>query len=92
MIDASAQFPKARDAWPGAEIWGPVVDWLRGLMGGATPPQPRRPVVPREEHADLSWLDRLQETISNVRDTVRAVESQWRRMQKMVDDFFGLFQ
>jgi penicillin-binding protein 1A len=93
MIDAAAQFPKARDAWPGAAIWGPALDWLRGLLGEATPAHPRRPPAPsREEQADLSWLDRLQETISNVRDTIRAVENQWQRMQKMVDDFFGLFQ
>jgi penicillin-binding protein 1A len=93
MIDAAAQFPKARDAWPGAAIWGPALDWLRGLLGEATPAHPRRPPAPpREEQADLSWLGRLQETITNVRDTIRAVENQWQRIQKMVDDFFGLFQ
>jgi penicillin-binding protein 1A len=93
MIDAGAPFPKARDAWPGAAIWGPAVDWLRGLLGDSAPAHTGRPPPPRREgHADLSWLDRLQETISNVRDTVRAVESQWQRLQKMLDDFVGLFQ
>ena len=36
MIDVGAHFPKARDALPGATVWGPVLDWARHLVGIVT--------------------------------------------------------
>ena len=41
MIDVGAHFPKARDALPASQIWGPALDWLRELLGvTTTPPHP----------------------------------------------------
>jgi hypothetical protein len=62
------------------------------LLGDSAPTHPGRAPPRSEERADLSFLGRLQQTIGNVRDTLRTVESEWRRLQKMLDDFFGLFQ
>lgn len=92
MIDAGAQFPEARDAWPGAAVWGPAVDWLRDLFGDAPPRPGKAPPPPGEQGGDLSLLERLRETVGNVLDTIRTIESEWRRFKKIIDDFFGLFQ
>jgi penicillin-binding protein 1A len=35
MIDTGARFPKARDVLPGSQIWGPVLDWVRGFFGSS---------------------------------------------------------
>ena len=41
MIDVGAHFPKARDALPGSQIWGPALDWVRQLFGITATPAPK---------------------------------------------------
>jgi penicillin-binding protein 1A len=86
MIDTSAQFPRARDAWPGASIWGPALDWLRGLIsdeparGNATPPP-----------KDASTREKLEQAVKSVRETEQAVQREWQRLQDIQDRIFNFF-
>ena len=46
MIDVGAHFPKARDALPGVQFWGPALDWVRRLFGiTATPSLPKASIL-----------------------------------------------
>jgi penicillin-binding protein 1A len=87
MIDTTAEFPHARDAWPGASIWGPALDWLRGLIGGEPARRSSTPPPPKE----ASTLEKLEQTVRTARETEQTVRREWRRLQDMLDrirDFF----
>ena len=87
MIDAAAQFPGARDAWPGASVWGPALDWLRGLISDE--PAPPRPEAPQQE---LSTLEKAERAIRSARETEQEVRREWRRLQDMLDRILNFFR
>jgi penicillin-binding protein 1A len=87
MIDTAAEFPHARDAWPGASIWGPALDWLRGLIGDEPARRSNTPPAPKE----ASTLEKMEQTVRTARETEQTVRREWRRLQDMLDrirDFF----
>jgi penicillin-binding protein 1A len=86
MIDANAQFPHARDAWPGASIWGPPLDWLRGLI--ADEPAQRRPAAPPKE---VSTLEKMEQAIRSARETEQEVQREWRRLQDLLQQVLNFF-
>jgi penicillin-binding protein 1A len=91
MIDVGAQFPRARDSWFGAEIWGPPLDWLEKLFGGAaSAPRPAPPPVQRKDQE--SALDTVEQAVENAREAERALRRDWEAVRKMIDDVLGVFR
>jgi penicillin-binding protein 1A len=95
MLDTAAQFPQARDAWPGASLWGPPLDWLRGLFGDeperrAPAPTPTR--APPPLPADASVFDKAEQAIDEARATGQAVQREWQRLQKLIDQVSAFFR
>lgn len=94
MLDTAAQFPEARDAWPGASIWGPPLDWLRQLFGDEparrAPTQAPPPVPPAP--ADESVLDKAKQAIGEARAAGQAIQREWQRLQNLIDQVQKFFQ
>ena len=88
MLDTGAQFPQARDAWPGASIWGPPLDWLRKFLGN----EPVRHVPAPRAPADASVFDKAERTIDDARATGQAVQREWQRLENIVDKVLGFFR
>jgi penicillin-binding protein 1A len=91
MIDTAEEFPRAREAWPGASIWGPPLDWLRGLIGQEPARHPPVP-VPSPARKDLSTLEKIEQAVRSARDTEQAVQREWRRFQDMLDRVLNFFR
>ena len=89
MIDTAEEFPRARDSWPGASIWGPPLDWLRGLIGQEAP---QRHPAPKPVPKDLSTLEKIEQAVGSARETEQAVQREWRRLQDTLDRFLNFFR
>ena len=74
MIDTAAVFPRARDGLPGAAIWGPPLDWLRGLIGDDPAPRKAAPAN------NVSSLEKMEQLIRDAFETGEAVQREWRRL------------
>ena len=86
MIDTAAVFPRARDGLPGAAIWGPPLDWLRGLIGGDPAPRKAAPAN------NVSSLEKMEQLIRDAFETGEAIQREWRRLRDFIDrvlQFFG---
>ena len=86
MIDTAAVFPRARDGLPGAAIWGPPLDWLRGLIGDDPAPRKAAPAN------NVSSLEKTEKLIRDAFETGEAVQREWRRLRDFLDrvlQFFG---
>ena len=91
MIDTAATFPQARDAWPGAAVWGPPLDWLRGVFGGGE--AARRPPAPAaQSRTPEPASDTPAQLVRKARETGQTVEREWRAVQKIVDDILDVFR
>ncbi|SNS91651.1 penicillin-binding protein 1A [Noviherbaspirillum humi] len=97
MIDTQARFPRARDALPGASIWGPVLDWFENLFGGPSPTAPPKPAAkpapapsqqPRKEGGPLDAIDQVLRDVRNAQDDI---ERQWHWVQNAIDGLRKLF-
>ena len=88
MIDTAAQFPHARDAWPGASLWGPPLDWLRSLIGDEPARRSSAPPAAQEP----STLEKLEQTVRSARETEQTVRREWRRLQDMLDRVLNFFR
>ena len=93
MIDTGAQFPRARDSWFGAAIWGPPLDWLEKLLGGGAAAS-RRPAPPvqRQERKQAPDMDMVEQAVKNARETERALRRDWEAVQKTVNDVLDIFR
>jgi len=83
MIDVDVRFPRARDAWPGASIWGPSLDWVERLFDTTPTPQRAPIAVPvpnfersqeRTEEAPNAPLDEPTDNRSMERAEERTLE------------------
>jgi penicillin-binding protein 1A len=92
MIDVVAQFPRARDSWFGAAIWGPPLDWMEKLFGGETAPARPAPPPAAQRQGRESALDTVEQAVRNARETERALRRDWEALQKMLDDVLGIFR
>jgi penicillin-binding protein 1A len=86
MIDTGGEFPDARDDWPGASIWGPPLDWLRGLFSDEVA---RRNGAP---HGDVSTLEKLEQAVRSAQETEQAVQREWRRFQDILERVLNFFR
>jgi penicillin-binding protein 1A len=78
MIDTQAQFPRARDAMPGASVWGPVLDWFDKLFGrqnpSSVPPPDKQSEQKDGQDRGDSPLDVLEGLLRQARRVEKAVE------------------
>ena len=75
MIDVDARFPRARDAWFGSSVWGPLLDAMENLFGKSAAPRPRR-TAPASD---------FEQAIEGARQTGREVQHEFDRMTRLID-------
>ena len=105
MIDTNAHFPRARDAWFGAQFWGPTVDWLEGFFGKSSvprlsPPSPQPRNTPRPEPRSREQPQQpgrippataFEQAIEDARRTGRDVQQEVDRVSNVIDALKRLF-
>ena len=104
MIDTNAHFPRARDAWFGAEYWGPPLDWLESMFGksasgrlpSTTPreaPAPqRRPQERLQQPGRVPPPTDFERAIEDARRTGRQVQDEVDKVSNLIDAVRRLFQ
>ncbi|MBC7514546.1 MAG: PBP1A family penicillin-binding protein [Herminiimonas sp.] len=103
MIDIDAHFPRARDAWFGAEFWGPPLDWLETMFGKSAssrlqspaprhpPPPQRQPLEQAPQPGRVPPATDFEQAIEDVRRTGRQVQDEVDRVSNVLDAVRRLF-